>query len=232
MKPREQRQYNADREETVTRMTPVVQRTADRAVQFLFLWAFPYWIKPNHLTFLRFAFIPAILALISTGHRWWALGMFVAGVSTDFIDGAMARTRDQITVLGTYIDPVADKLLVGFVLGWVGYRYVIVDIILGFIALELTLSAIGARILLRTRSARPSNAFGKSKMIVQSVALFLFLFAWALDYDPLRTVALYMLWLALVLAVFSGTLQMQGVIKQRRPAEQPPGTPGAPGAAG
>lgn len=227
MKPREQGQYNADREEAVTRMTPVVQRTADRAVKFLFLWAFPYWIKPNHLTFLRFAFIPAILALIGTGHRWWALGVFVAGVSTDFIDGAMARTRNQITVLGTYIDPVADKLLVGFVLGWIGYRYVVVDVILAFIVLELTLSAIGARILLRTRSARPSNIYGKSKMIVQSVALFLFLFAWALDVETLRTVALWMLWLALILAVFSGALQMQGLMKERPPAERPPGAPGA-----
>lgn len=214
-------------EEAATRVTPAVQRGTDRAVKSVFLWAFPHWIKPNHLTFLRLVLIPVILALMSADYRWWAFGVVVAAVCTDFIDGAMARTRDQITVLGTYIDPVADKLLVGFVLGWIGYQYLVVDIILAFIVLELVVTALGARILLRTGTARPSNAFGKSKMIVQSIALFLFLISWTLELETLRTITLYLLWLALILAVASGALQVKGVLEMRRAAAQPPAPPGS-----
>jgi CDP-diacylglycerol--glycerol-3-phosphate 3-phosphatidyltransferase len=202
-------------EEECTPVTPAVQRVTDRVVVTLFLWAFPRWIRPNYLTFLRFALIPVVLVLLGFEHRWWAFGVFVLAVSTDFIDGAMARTRCQITILGTYIDPVADKLLVGAVLAWLGYSYLVVEIILVFIVLELILSAVGARILLRTGSARSSNAFGKTKMAVQSVALFLFLIASIMDLKTVKTISLDMLWLALGLAFVSGVTQMQAVLRRR-----------------
>jgi CDP-diacylglycerol--glycerol-3-phosphate 3-phosphatidyltransferase len=224
MKAREQRPYVLHEEEC-TPVTPAVQRVTDRVVVTLFLWAFPHWIRPNYLTFLRFALIPVVLVLLGLGHHWWAFGVFVGAVCTDFIDGAMARTRCQITILGTYIDPVADKLLIGAVLAWVGHGYLVVDIILVFIVLELILSAVGARILLRTGSARSSNAFGKTKMAVQSVGLFLFLIAAILDLAIVKTVALDLLWLALGLAFVSGVTQMQAVLKRK----QLPGSSSQPG---
>jgi CDP-diacylglycerol---glycerol-3-phosphate 3-phosphatidyltransferase len=211
-------------EEECTPVTPAVQRVTDRIVSAAFLWAIPYWIRPNYLTFVRFALIPVTLVLLGLHHDWWAFGVFLVAVSTDFVDGAMARTRCQITILGTYIDPVADKLLVGAVLAWVGHGYLVVDIILAFIVLELILSAVGARILLRTGSARSSNAFGKSKMAVQSVALVLFLISSFLDLKTMKTVSLDLLWLALGLAFASGIGQMQGVLRRRQPrSDQPNG---------
>lgn len=210
----EQRPYVLHEEEC-TSVTPAVQRVTDRIVVALFLWAFPHWIRPNYLTFLRFVLIPVILVLLGLGYHWWGFGVFLLAVSTDFIDGAMARTRCQITILGTYIDPVADKLLIGATLGWLGYRYLVVQIILAFIVLELALSAIGARILLRTGTARSSNAFGKTKMAVQSVALVLFFVSAALDLKTMKTVSLDLLWLALGLAFVSGVTQMQGVMRKR-----------------
>jgi CDP-diacylglycerol--glycerol-3-phosphate 3-phosphatidyltransferase len=137
---------------------------------------------------------------------------------TDFIDGAMARARDQITIFGIYMDPVADKLLVAAVLAWVGYKHLVVQIILAFIVLELVLSAVGASILLRSNEARSSNVFGKIKMIVQSVALLLFLIAGILELPTWTTVSLYMLWLALALAVLSGGKQIYDLA--RRPSKK------------
>jgi CDP-diacylglycerol--glycerol-3-phosphate 3-phosphatidyltransferase len=195
-----------------------VQRMTDSVVDKLFLWAFPTWVRPNHLTLLRFLLIPVVLVLLHLELRWWALGVFVAAICTDFIDGAMARNRDQITILGTYTDPVADKLLVAAVLAWIGYHYLVVQIVLVFIGLELVLSAIGARILLRTRTARSSNAFGKIKMAAQSVALLMFLIGGFLDYSSWKTVALYLLWLALALAFLSGTKQMYDLFTKKPPA--------------
>jgi CDP-diacylglycerol--glycerol-3-phosphate 3-phosphatidyltransferase len=195
---------------------PVVQRFMDRVVQVLFLWALPRWVRPNYLTALRFLLIPVILLLLYLDHRWWGLGVFLVASSTDFTDGAMARNRGQITLLGTYADPVADKLLVAAVLAWIGYEYLVVQIFLAFIVLELVLFAIGASILLRTGSARSSNMFGKIKMIVQSVALLLFLIAGFLELDTWKNVAVYLLWFALVLAILSGTRQIYDLFTKRR----------------
>jgi CDP-diacylglycerol--glycerol-3-phosphate 3-phosphatidyltransferase len=192
--------------------TSSYQATTDKVVAKLFLWAFPYWVRPNHLTILRFALIPVVLVLLHLEFRWWAFGVFLAAMSTDFIDGAMARLRDQITMFGTYADPIADKLLVAAVLGWVGYRYLVVQIMLALIVIELVVSAVGAKILLRTGTMRPANTFGKAKMIVQSVALVLFLIAGILDLSTTRTVALYLLWLALALLLVSGTKQIMGIV--------------------
>jgi hypothetical protein len=89
---------------------PSFQHNVDRLIAAVFLWAFPRWVRPNHLTALRFILIPVVLVLLHLELRWWALAVFIVATCTDFIDGAMARTRGQITVLGTYADPVADKL--------------------------------------------------------------------------------------------------------------------------
>ena len=44
--------------------------------------------------------------------RVWALGLFVVVAATDFLDGWLARRRGEVTPLGTFLDPLADKLLV------------------------------------------------------------------------------------------------------------------------
>ena len=195
---------------------PVLQLTMDKIVVKTCLWAIPTWVRPNHLTVLRLLFIPVILVLLYFEYRWWALAMFVVATCTDFIDGAMARARHQTSTFGMYMDPVADKLLVAAVLAWVGWRYLVVQIFLAFIVLELILTAVGVPMLLRTRNAQPSNVFGKAKMIAQSLALFLFLIAGILDLSTLTTVSLYLLWLALALAVVSGGKQVFDALRKRR----------------
>ena len=207
---------------TATRQQPVAQKLMDRIVGFLFLWAFPTWIRPNHLTIARLVLIPVVLVLLYLDHSWWALGVFLVAISTDFIDGAMARMRDQITMFGIYMDPIADKLLVAAVLAWVGYQYLVVQIILAFVVLELVLTAVGASILLKANQARSSNVFGKIKMILQSVALLMFLVAGFLDLSTLTTVSLYLLWLALALAVLSGGKQIYDLVT-RPPKKAPEG---------
>ncbi|NLE11040.1 MAG: CDP-alcohol phosphatidyltransferase family protein [Actinobacteria bacterium] len=201
-----------------THSQPAAQKFLDGIVRVIFLWAFPTWIRPNHLTIARLILIPVILVLLHFDHSWWALATFIVAMSTDFIDGAMARIRDQITIFGIYMDPIADKLLVAAVLAWVGYEYLVVQIILAFVVLELILTAVGAGILLRAKEARASNVFGKIKMIVQSVALLLFLIAAILDLETLTTISLYLLWFALALAVLSGGKQIYDLVR-RPPAK-------------
>ena len=212
----------SEREWVVENLNPGIQRVTDRAVAAIFLWAFPRWIRPNHLTALRFLLIPAVIVLLALHLDWWGLGVFIAATCTDFIDGAMARTRKQITVLGTYIDPIADKLLVAATLAYVGHAYLVVRIMLAFIVLELILTALGARVLLRTRRARPANAYGKAKMIFQSIALYLFLLGGILDYQTWMRIGSYLLWPALGLALLSGLRQIRGVLLAKKPGPDKP----------
>lgn len=207
-------QNTEERREAQTR--PLVQRVMDGIITKTMLWAFPRWVKPNHLTVLRLLFIPIILLLLYFDHRGWALATFIVATFTDFIDGAMARDRHQTTTFGTYVDPIADKLLVAAVLAWVGWRYLVVDIFLGFIVLELVFTAVGVPILLRTDKTQSSNLFGKAKMFAQSLALFLFLLAGILDLDTLIEISLYLLWIALALAIISGGKQIWDVAKKRK----------------
>lgn len=82
----------------------------------------PAWISPNMLTVLRLGMACSILLVdVFAASLWWvfALGFF-AGM-TDFLDGAVARQRDQITQLGSYLDPLCDKVL-GAVVGFILWR--------------------------------------------------------------------------------------------------------------
>jgi cardiolipin synthase (CMP-forming) len=65
----------------------------------------------NQLTILRMIFIPCFVLLIIYGHPKTAALVFILAGVTDGLDGLLARKLQQKTVLGSYLDPMADKLL-------------------------------------------------------------------------------------------------------------------------
>ena len=71
----------------------------------------PFRTAPNLLTLLRICLAPFLVAAILDDHYALSFGLFVAAGLTDALDGAVARLLKQRTVLGEYLDPVADKLL-------------------------------------------------------------------------------------------------------------------------
>jgi cardiolipin synthase (CMP-forming) len=66
---------------------------------------------PNQLTLLRMIFLPFIVINIVKHDFKWALALFVLAGLSDGLDGLLARTLHQQTLLGQYLDPIADKLL-------------------------------------------------------------------------------------------------------------------------
>ncbi|HWZ44590.1 MAG TPA: CDP-alcohol phosphatidyltransferase family protein [Candidatus Saccharimonadales bacterium] len=66
---------------------------------------------PNLLTLLRLIFVPFAVIAVLGNHYAWALGIFIVAGITDGLDGLLARVLEQQTLLGQYLDPVADKLL-------------------------------------------------------------------------------------------------------------------------
>jgi CDP-diacylglycerol--glycerol-3-phosphate 3-phosphatidyltransferase len=70
---------------------------------------------PNLLTFGRIAVIPVVILLIDRGTPedcLWAALVYSAAALTDLIDGWLARRMRIVSVLGKFLDPLADKLLV------------------------------------------------------------------------------------------------------------------------
>jgi len=70
---------------------------------------------PNLLTLARVAAVPLIVIIMLSDTRdagFWAAAIFGAAAVTDFIDGWLARKWGVVTVLGKFLDPLADKLIV------------------------------------------------------------------------------------------------------------------------
>jgi cardiolipin synthase len=70
-----------------------------------------YRTAPNLLTLLRICLAPFLVAAILERHFAVSFGLFVAAGLTDALDGLLARFLKQRSLLGEYLDPVADKLL-------------------------------------------------------------------------------------------------------------------------
>ncbi|HEV7518959.1 MAG TPA: CDP-alcohol phosphatidyltransferase family protein, partial [Thermoanaerobaculia bacterium] len=66
---------------------------------------------PNLLSILRMGLVPFFIISVLGGEPRRALLIFVAAGITDALDGAIARLYGQQSLLGAYLDPIADKLL-------------------------------------------------------------------------------------------------------------------------
>lgn len=66
---------------------------------------------PNQLTLLRMVFLPFIVNSLVDNHYRTAMILFVLAGLSDGLDGFLARTLHQQSMLGQYLDPIADKLL-------------------------------------------------------------------------------------------------------------------------
>jgi CDP-diacylglycerol--glycerol-3-phosphate 3-phosphatidyltransferase len=181
----------------------IVQKTIDGFIDKIFLRFIPHSVRPNQVTAVRFILIPVICLLFAIGRLDTALVVFVIAASTDFIDGAMARTRNQITDVGKVIDPIADKLLILSVLWFIGFRYLIVKIFVIVIVLEL--SAILLSVFFSFALGRPigANVFGKIKMVLQSFSIGLFILGILVKSVSLIHASEIILFIALVFAIVS-----------------------------
>lgn len=72
------------------------------------------WSVPNLVTVIRIAAIPAFLMLAyeeSRMNSFVAAALYAAVAATDFLDGWLARRMNMVTVIGKFLDPLADKLI-------------------------------------------------------------------------------------------------------------------------
>ena len=142
---------------------------------------------PNQLTLLRMVFVPFIVIELVEGRYFWALILFVIAGFSDGLDGLLARKLHQQTVLGQYLDPIADKLLLSTmflvlsILHKIPWKFTVLvfsrDI--SILAASAVLFAIAG-----LRNFRPS-IFGKANTFSQIAAVF---FVMLLSIRPTRWV--------------------------------------------
>lgn len=80
---------------------------------------------PNLVSVLRLGAIPLFLWLVWRGDDLIGLIVLVVAVSTDFVDGALARRLGQVSVLGQLLDPLADRLFIAAVVVALTFRDVV-----------------------------------------------------------------------------------------------------------
>jgi cardiolipin synthase (CMP-forming) len=134
---------------------------------------------PNQLTLLRMVFVPFIVIELVEGRYFWALVLFVIAGFSDGLDGLLARKLHQQTLLGQYLDPIADKLLLSTmflvlsILHRIPWKFTVLVFSrdTSILAASAVLFAIAG-----LRDFRPS-IFGKANTFSQIAAIFFVLLA-------------------------------------------------------
>ncbi len=172
---------------------------------------------PNLLTMLRIVMIPVVLWLMLDGTpkaNFWAAIVYMLSAVTDALDGWLARRMNLISVLGKFLDPLADKLLVMATLVFMAYlgRLPLLGVVAVIIMVGRELSVTALRTIAMSEGVvMAAGQGGKDKTALQMAAILLLILQHPYDVDflfvtvhaDLTEVGLILLYLSLVFALTS-----------------------------
>ena len=166
---------------------------------------------PNLLTLARVVIIPVIVGLLYVPAAWayWtALGVYAAAAVTDWLDGYLARQRHEVSPLGRFLDPVADKLLVTAVIvalianGTIGPITALPAMVI--LCREMLVSGL-REYLAEIQVAMPVSNLAKWKTAAQMLALALLIVGPAVPFGlPVLLPGKVLLWIAGGLTAVTG----------------------------
>lgn len=134
---------------------------------------------PNIITIFRLILAPvAILVMLYRPDSYWIAGIIlvVAGLS-DVLDGFLARTQNQVSTLGTMLDPVADKVLMtGILIVLAINGEVKSSVVTILIAKELALMFGGLVLWRKVKRAIPASVLGKAATVCLYIGVLSLLF--------------------------------------------------------
>ena len=168
------------------------------------------WTTPNLLTLLRIVLIPVFVVTFYLSTPWarpLAALIFTLAAVTDWLDGHLARRWEQTSPLGTFLDPVADKLMVAVALVFlvqVDPRPFLALAAAVIIGREITVSALREWMAeIGARSHVAVSWTGKVKTAAQMVAIILLILRGPLFGLPIYDLGLALLYVAAVLTLWS-----------------------------
>jgi CDP-diacylglycerol--glycerol-3-phosphate 3-phosphatidyltransferase len=121
----------------------------------------------NALTIARAAAALPVIWLIAMGDDPAALVLFVLAAATDLVDGPLARRRNEVTRLGTFLDPLADKVLIVGTLAALTLRGAAPPLL---VAIVVARELVAVEVRLRSRESIGAGREGKFKTVLQAVA--------------------------------------------------------------
>jgi cardiolipin synthase (CMP-forming) len=179
---------------------------------------------PNLLSLARIAVLPVVYVDLVGGRLLRALVLLLVFASTDWFDGYLARRFDQITKLGTLLDPISDRIL--FVV--VGIGFVVAELLPLWALLLLLVRDVGVLVVggvLLLRGARPPavTRIGKVATFGLMLAFPLFLLAailgeGATDPQPVVQVIAWVAYLANTALYYVAAGQYAWEVTHRGPA--------------
>lgn len=164
---------------------------------------FPATITPNQITAFRILATPFVVAMVMGNRPILGIVAFLLVALTDALDGSMARTRNQVTRFGMLFDPFADKLLIGAMVVILVFRYYHPWLGAAIIGVELIFIVIALVAKFKWKTVRMANIWGKIKMILQVLAVFLTLAGLVFQNGFLFTIAAWLFGIAIGFAVVS-----------------------------
>jgi cardiolipin synthase len=176
---------------------------------------------PNLLTLSRFFSIPFIVACFFIEGFWshlTAAVLFVIACITDFFDGYLARQRKQVSALGRFMDPVADKLLVSTILLMLSGTGVVsgIHLLAAAIILAREIIVSGLReFMSQMQLIIPVTKYAKWKTAMQMASISCLLCsAMFPDIAALKSIGIILLWFAVVMTVFTGARYLKfGILR-------------------
>lgn len=171
------------------------------------------WTYSNQLTVARVVLIPVFIAAFylpgQMGYAAAALIFSIAAI-TDWFDGYLARSRDEVTPFGRFLDPVADKLLVATALVLLAETDRVPAILaIIIIGREITISALREWLAERASVVHVSM-LGKLKTMAQMVAIAALLLHVKIIGMDMHLIGLSLLWLAATLTLWSAYEYIRG----------------------
>ena len=174
----------------------------------------------NQITILRIFLIPVMVLVFFLNQenpRYYLTSIFFIAAITDYLDGYLARKWKQVSKLGKFLDPVADKLLVisSLLLLLVDNNNVIIFIPICIIVLREVLISALREWVARENFKKPLdvNNFGKLKTLFQMFSIGFLLFNGTVFTISTYMIGLYGIYIAAFLSLISMIIYLGNVIK-------------------
>ncbi|HTN44517.1 MAG TPA: CDP-diacylglycerol--glycerol-3-phosphate 3-phosphatidyltransferase [Nitrospiria bacterium] len=177
---------------------------------------------PNLITLLRIFLIPVFILVFLTPTQPRSLAaaiIFIIASLTDLMDGYLARRWKQITKLGKFLDPIADKFLVlAALIMLVDFHRVSSWIAIVIIGRELAVTGLRA-IASSSGIVIGADEAGKYKMAIQTVSIGLLILEYKIGFINFHAWGTFLLWISMILAILSGIQYFIKFLTQIDPIE-------------